>query len=651
MYVPPSGTLAHSGNETPWHFPPLQVGHELSLDKQSSPKMFVEDLKACNNLESLRVLRGRTKFWLEAYSREAFQRLLHNEPSIEDILSFIDEPSLNEPQAKNFQHFVQWMVDRSSLRLLNDPLQLKMIAPWFQLQLRLGRLSEDDVQAAISLLSHFSSNEATVHRGCQLADAIVEGLAECPVLKFSNLRHPTIHELLRSLNRIVSACNSESSAGLMFRLLEHLDQSRIRSSLSEIGHFLLLRMHMIMSQSTENGSSHSDRLRAIDNDFSRVICAVPETLKIQRIKPEKSRGLFICLMTRKLLTGQLKLRPDDWSQMCDQWFCLLARNGLFVHLRDPDHNANISGMLSVQSSPIIASFARHLDERALCHFTLSSWCDAPSSALDLFAKHITSFATSPLSLTLLIAQATNSRDNPFVTKIFGLLRALHRFKDITRIIEAARRMQLQLPASTLVEAVRASLLTSSRHARVIFMSDPRLLLECCPELAEQFILNHSHPENVWHLHRNRSGACRRAAFNNNMSEWRKARADLLARMAKAFSAVATELTHDKFYWHVHGCWKVHIREQLGPPGPVLSRSLLWTGVILPLRDHRIVNETRIRRILDAVREAEGDDVADSVGRDIYAWRGNLMEYLHWRKRRNFQLSTKRSSLAEGISDI
>ena len=617
----------------PWHFPQLQRGYEPIQENHSSYREFVENLKACSDLGSLRVLRGGSKLWLKDYSREAFQRLLRNEPSTEDVLSFIDEPSLNDPQAKNFQQFVQWMIDRSSPRISSDPTQVEMIAPWLKLQLRLGRLSEDDVQAAVSLLGNFSSNNATVDCGYRLADAIIGGVAECPVLKFSNLRHPMIHELLRSLNRILSACNSVSSAGLMFRLLELLDQPRIRSSLSEIGHFLLLRMHMIMTQTTENGSSHSGRLQTIDTEFSRVLGAVPETLRLQRKEPEKSRGLFICLTTRKLLTGQLKLKLDDWSQLCDQWFCLLARNGLFAHLKDPDHNANISGLLSVQSSPIIASFARHLDESALCQFTLSSWCDTPSSALDLFAKHVTSFEVSPLSLTLLIAQATNSRDNPFVTKIFGLLRALHRFKDITRIIEAARRMQFHLPPSTIGETVRASLSTSSRHARVIFMSDPRLLLECCPELAEQFILNHPHPENVWHLHRNRSGACRRAAFKSNMNEWQKARADLLARMAKAFSAVATELTHDKFYWHVHGCWKVHVREQLGPPGPVLSRSLLWTGVILPLRDHKLVNETRIRRILDAVREAEGDDVADAVGRDIYAWRGNLMEYLHWRERR------------------
>ena len=626
QYVSPSKKVWQERSQLPSHNPKEDGAISLLVDRQLSPDSWNDELKTCHDLTSMRGLRAQYLFWVEDQSHQAFEQLLRSGSPIADVLAFLDDPSMNDPRAFNFQQLMRWMAKTASLDSLKDQAQIDAIAAWIRVNLSMGKLMEDEIGSSIRLLHHLSSQSDTL-AASRLGDAIVGGLAGCPVLRFSDLAHPLIHELLRSLNRIIFASTSEEPRSTMFRLLEVLDHSHIRSSYSEIALFLLRSIHIVDIRGRDAGSSQSDILRVVDAEFSQVLSKVRETSQSGKQDVNHLEGLFISMATRKLLTGHLNLPLESRARLCDQWFCLLARKTLIANLWKSEYNVNVGNLISKQPGTIIACLLRHQDERELCHFALSHWCDNPRLAHGKFAEYSRICKASLLTNTVMTAHSVNQLPDSFDSKFIDLLRALHRFRDITCIVQRARIYKYHIAASTLLTTVRESLSASSRHARAIFMSDPRLLLESCPELAEDVILNHPRPENVWALHRNRSISCRQAAFGNNLSKWQRARASLLARMAKAFSSIATEQNHDKFYWHVNGCWVVHVRERLGPLDPLMSRALLWTGVMLPLRDKKIVNEVRVHKILEAIKEAEGEAIADAIARDVYRWRGDVITYL------------------------
>lgn len=119
---------------------------------------------------------------------------------------------------------------------------------------------------------------------------------------------------------------------------------------------------------------------------------------------------------------------------------------------------------------------------------------------------------------------------------------------------------------------------------------------------------------------------RQRSFGTNPLD--QGRIDLIHHMALCF-AERTCKTSRVTFRDVHLCY-LYLRHRSVELQPSMSRALVLSGAIRPLLERRYVNAERCRWILALVRKLEGREVAEELDRMIYRWRAKIRHELHQR---------------------
>ncbi|OJD34662.1 fungal specific transcription factor domain containing protein [Diplodia corticola] len=100
------------------------------------------------------------------------------------------------------------------------------------------------------------------------------------------------------------------------------------------------------------------------------------------------------------------------------------------------------------------------------------------------------------------------------------------------------------------------------------------------------------------------------------------RLELVHLVAHAYAGQTAYPTRHRFR-NVHYCY-LWLRDRRAPLLPLLSKALVRAGVTAPLENNEWVSTVRLRWVLRLVREIEGADVAASLDRLVWHWRGEVI---------------------------
>ena len=558
--------------------------------------------KECLELESLRRLTADARVEIRAYSRLAFRQLLNAKRPITELLHFLEDPTLNNPKAKNLRFFLYWLVNGRLGDIKKSDFS-NLLAPWVRQQTCLGKFTRDDIQCLTECASSLTQSSRDKALKTDLLEAMITGLEECSLMGVSDLLGSTLERLLDCLS---SADSLSRSLSLACRVLKGLHEAQLRQLHTNLQKFILRIFQAYLD-------SKAPAMLDSKSDFAQIVFLIPDDMKARIIN-----------QTSKMLIDQATSDSSSdilsSSKLLKIWWSILKEHGLFELTLQGGSRACVPYHILRKPLAIVAPYLYYLDDRRIALILLQYWWRPPRRVRDEYNRRLLQDdINEPFSLMVKIAQDhLPVSSKPFLTKsLFKLLQSMHRHDIILDIVGHASQNQITLSPFEISSLIREYTSINPRYACKLFWSSPQLRMENFPELAEYMIDNiRLHPNTVWHNIRHRD--CVRIS-NVDQPRWREDRARLLERIARRY-AKAKHLSARMSFRHIYRCYIYHKKDKLGPVGKDLSRSLTRTGVIRPLQRKQWVSSVKLRWILSVVRAAEGDDVAEKLDQLVYEWR-------------------------------
>ena len=606
--------------------PPQQepLYEPASLESSSQPTLytkernvFVERLKLCKDVPSLRRLSTDTGIEIRDYSRLGFRQLLLSEQPIPALLGFLEDPYLNRPKARNLKLFLEWHWNKC----MNDGERtgfLDQVVPWIESEINVGKLSLGNIQHLVQFVSYVGTTSEDEDIKCRLAKAILGGLNRSHVFTFSEIKANTIAELLGALTTGIFTWQSQMLGHEIVHSLHELQKGALILRLSES----ILESFQSMAFLEQGGHTTSTNVVNIRTFF-----------RVSQMLPSEMKRLVIARISRTLIDLQADARSchSTWSEVLNLWWSSLAQYELFRLVSPSGLDSGIPRKVSSQSVEVIAQYLRHLNRYEEARFLLRYWWNASRSTLKLFDDlHARNEVLNSFAIMLKLVKFVPLEPG-ILSKLFDLLKLLQDSDSIIHIISRSRLSGIQVPIGIVLGAIRNHQDVGVHYSQKLFRSDPRILIEECPELAERLIKDHKlHPKLLWvYLRLKRTGV--EVAISGNPYKLRKARASIYEMMALEISQ-RRDLTPRTRFRYVYKCYMQCKKEGLVRRD--MSRALTWSGIIASLQIHEWVNTSKLRQILSVVRSVEGDDEADEVDRIVYDWRGDAIRHMRYRMRQH-----------------
>lgn len=588
---------------------------------------FLEELECCKDLPSLHTWAAAYNIELRTYSRLAYRQLYENDLPLMDLLNALEDSALNNPENLDFL----------LRRLAPIPLTLqnaKIFGDWIQRTLSLGQRS----QPQISLLSDFILHVSTVtpeqdqeEMKCSLLAAVFEGLRSSTVFGVKDLDHRTWGVLLNTTTR---GTFDQKSLKLGYQMVQALDPSQSSHLVHSISLFIQTD---IQAQSS---------MQATDLWRAQRVNSIPRSFELLRVLP-RSTACRISLDVSKALVNHTVCLPESnipLIKLLDQWWYWIRRADFLEPIRQGTNKRHLERLLIGKSPVIVAAYLRHLDDTEIAHFILRRVfgagmdIDDRNGAMNLFRQLCKDREDqSPFISMLQAAHRYFELPDRGMQQTFSLLQMLHKSVLIVDIIVGLRESNIMISERVILHTIRTGLHWKHHKAEAIFSVYEELPLEKCPELAERMIMNFKRDPKEAIVRYQQRHPHHKAPSCREPPETLTARAQLLQRMALAYSN-AKHLTHQLAFDLVYECYIQHMSDGLGPrnfgTGTILA--LVQTGIIRPLELGKWVSTSRIRWLLELIGKHESLQVADQVDRALYEWRGinmrRMQDVYHQRKR-------------------
>lgn len=593
----------------------------------------VIQLQVCKDLAGLHSWAADHEIELRKYSRLAYRQLCDTEYSLSDLLDALSDNALNN--SDNLDFLLR--------RLAQKPLAFgdaKTLSNWIKRTVFLGQRS----QSEITLLSDFVLHVSTVtpdqnqeELKCRLVASIFEGLESSAVFGIKDLDHRTWGVLLKATSR---GNFGQISQDLGFRIIKALDPSQSNRLVHSISLFV----------QTEIEAQGSKQATAMPQ--ARLIQAIPASFEMLQDLDVKT-ACRVIVDTTKALINHTTCLPEanvPLIRLLDQWWLWIGRSKWLERVERGSNKRHLERLLTGKRPVILATYLRHLNDTEVASFILrrdfggAMKPDDRPRATNLFHEMCKAHEDqSPFISMLRAAHQYSELPDRKLQRTFRLLQMLQKSRLIVDIIIEMKNLNIKLSEHVILHTIRTGLHYKHHRAEAIFAAHPGLTLERCPELAERMIGNpRRYPkEALWEYTTRhpswRAEGCRDPPENIT------ARAQLLHRMAHAYSA-APHLTPRMAFRLVHLCYTRHVREKLGYQefSRVTVLALVRAGIVRPLEQVQWVSTERIQWLLKLIRRVESCDVADEVDRAIYEWRGivvqKIREDYHRRKRARYGLS-------------
>ncbi len=593
---------------------------------------FLSKLQWCSTTENMR--RVVTEFEIDlratpTWSQLAFRQLLGKNYGLETLLNFLEDSSLNAPEARNLQVLVQWLIKNNAERNV-----MRSFFKWIEQSTSLGVFSEEEILQVVMVTSRLrlyngtDSDEMTR----SVLITICQGLLKSSIRQIRDLEAHTTGVLLRCISDRPSDVVLQNLGATMI-MSSH--ESQLRTMSDDIA--LMLQSWILSCPKlpvAEPKTSQPDRM----TELFKLLQWLPED--IARLSIVDANMRILC--SAPFTSGQAILVEN-----LSVWWSALFKSELYHILDRSVEWEKVKRSLATSNVDVLASYLQAMDDREICLFIMNQWFQIqrmeqgtgrqkPSMEIAEFeALNRAHASTSPfVSMLRMLRFYRVHVSGRTLTRLLALLRELGKPDTIIEVIKYQETIRKRIKAQTIASAVNDDLYANPRQAYQMFDSYPMLSLEQVPALAESMIMNpYLHPITAIYFRRKRQKvAAKSFPTDAHLPARPGSRLRLLQCMCLAY-ALAPHLPPRLALRKIYECYLTIKRERLGPISSDITQALVQVGIIRPLQDITWVSTIKLRWILGLVREVEGEEVADEVDEVVYEWRGRVVDVIRERQRR------------------
>ena len=595
---------------------------------------FIHGLKVCNSLLNIQRLAFSLKITLgktPTCSRLAFNKLLKVGPHMGTLLSFLEDSSLNAPEAHNLLKLLERLTEQFPITK-----ETTVLANWIRRQIVLGLLSENEITSFVKFACSIPNTAGNDSLKLNVLEMIWDGLRSSPVRKIHDLEGQTLNALLGSL-----------SHGTLTPKLRDMGSEIVRhSSLLQLQHMdaSVSTFLELLTTSWDKMGDNGER----ETNQSHVCVRVMELLDIL---PRELTTACLTSLTRRLVQ-RCRLMPDDGSScmgLLNVWWHTLFTSKVFETIESSSKWSTLERFLSYQKTEIFGSYLRFFDDEKKLLIIKRHWLVPQRtrnhamivSKVPLIENRLEELcgageSVSPF-LIFLLANRYVTLKSDIVSRLLSLLRILDKPNIIAEIIRFSRTWNIHINAQVICDEITEHLKKTPSTALNLFRMYPWLPLEACPGLAAYIvstpILDHDYVFRLWS-----SRTANAVSFYESSGRLPEARRQLFQTIALAFADAAYLIPRQAFR-KVHRCYLIFRKERLGPLTPEMSRALTIAGVTRQLQVCQWVSTMKLKWILSHVRETEGDEVADNMDEIVYRWRGDVIRTNNTRMYRERYMET------------
>ena len=621
----------------------------------------IEGLNSCNCLVAIRKLLKSPNIKVEQdanCSMLAFTRLLDARVPLQTLLEFLDDASLNAPEAQNLQH----LLSRLAKTTASDQ-DTEALGTWVRRHTSLGRLSEKDIGSVLSSVSHLGSG-AWHRKLCSLiATEIWGGLQSSAVLQPKDLQVKTLQTLLEHISQNEWSDRVQSIGKSIVRSLSRSQLHDVHLGIAAFVRSWLFAMRTstgIREQElrlSENRAAMAQFLEILPTKvaiatlgtvIAKELMTTPVTsqecqdslatiVRLLEILPVQIANSSAASATSNIyFAHQQAIRKGRGGlDLLEPWLQTLLKSDAFR--RSISCSAEWRAFEKDLSERRMGKiYLRGLSDRERCRFIIRHWI------LEDVGVHNVEEAASIVSNTLRCFEGLNQFEHgtaPYghmfqalmkhtkafdkiTARLFFLLSFLDEIQLAVNIIRRLQKYRLPIGARLVAFVIKRYCGTKPASALALFESHPSLLLAGCPDLAESLIADpETGPDTAFrHLRRDGQG---KAALNmslvyRNASSLSNAQVRLMHKMALAL-ANAAHLRPRIAFRFVHRCYTILDRGEGENLDPQLSRALTLAGIIRPLKVGRYVGTRKLRWILALVKNIEGEETAIELYERVSEW--------------------------------
>ena len=578
-----------------------------------------DDMRKCRDVKGLYDWAATYELDVKKYSRLLFVRMCHLGLPLSVRLRALEDAVLGTVGNLNF--LLDWQLRKQEEGRLHNRLKsddIALLQEWMKQQFACGLKSEEEIIVFLRFISRLSDANDVDESLLLNLIASFEGLQSSSILGFKDLGAET---QLSILGFITQGPVTRQMLEMGLRFVEDMPRLELMSKSEKKAAFIagVIRAHTLRREHDEHILQTSE--------------IMPTILKTIWNLPLASACSVIFITTKALVDDHLRMPSSEAAvvRLPDAWLSALAQERLFrrkFYLR-----GRVEDFLGAQKQEVAVPYLQHLGQRKKVSFIIRHWI-GPRSRLSRSQVRYTSDEPRPASekeptwmsvFRTIREGAPETRElRTNVKEMFKKLQMSHQSETIIQIVKQARNSASVIEPSDVLYAVREHLDDQPKLAERLFRLCPPLGLECCPELAEQLILDpENNPDNALRYVRERS------RFIGPWSElWHEgvlgARIKLLGRMALAYS-MALHLPARVALRYVSKCYYQHRKERLGPVPVALARAFTLAGLIRPLKNSQRISPDQVGEILSFIRSVEGGDVGDRVHEAVYQWRGIILK--------------------------
>ncbi|KAK3076673.1 hypothetical protein LTS18_012366 [Coniosporium uncinatum] len=207
--------------------------------------------------------------------------------------------------------------------------------------------------------------------------------------------------------------------------------------------------------------------------------------------------------------------------------------------------------------------------------------------------------------------------------VFKLVHKMHGSTGLLDLMQELDKAEVQLYPRPITEALK-QISKSDPHLAARILKARRIWLAHMPHLAIDLIRGNAHSSTVFDLLglRDPTNTVPTEQRVYKLNSLHNARVELVHVIAHTF-AHDMHSTHRVAFRNVWLCFR-YLRARHAPIHPNISKSLVWAGIIRPLRNGQWVSTVKFSWILGWVRRLEGEDSAQQLDQLVFHWRNQLL---------------------------
>lgn len=609
---------------------------QLTQDSKKSIPQHLEKLRACESLDHLHRLAANLHGHLHykpELSRSAFRQVLSSGCSLETLLQFLSDPSLNHREAHNLPHLLEWYI--SEPRSKTDSIRLHN---WLRRHISLGMQSKKELQDLVERALHSFCKNLGIQPDMDLCQTILDGLSSSGADQISNLDGDILDRLLL----LASHDNSWQNPELLLLGLNILE-------ICKPAQFKYMRKGISSLLTSYLVSTSPDReICSLDSQVSRILNCLLLSSEIQASKIVASATLA----TLKRL-GSSHPTCHLLKSNLNGWWSLLLHHEVFKFIKYSSEWLRTERALARHDIDVLGLYLKHLNDNEKCVFLLGHWFTKDVEDDNLSSSRV--LASMKLFNDALISR--NDTKCPFIfifeylgprfnadrnilVRLFSLFNKLELQEKSIALFSYFSQSNISVDLTALAKDIIDFTSPNPQVAYTLYKIAPFLPLESCPSIAEMMINNPDEgigvPLGFRDLRQKSLGVSN--VYPRTADEIRCAQIELLNRMALAY-AKAPHLYPRVAFRQVYQCYHLLLRKHgRGSLGVAVSGAFTLAGIVRPLQELQWVSTIKLKFILIIIRQIEGDEVATKMDELVYTWRDYVIGK---RAEKAFELRLKR----------